>query len=51
MAKLILNSLFKAVACWLGFGFWKPSQSQLQAMTFGLAWLGLYTSGLAWLLA
>jgi hypothetical protein len=37
------------MACWLGFGFrvLKPGQSQLQAMTFGLAWLGLY--GLAWL--
>ena len=37
------------MACWLGFSFWilKPGHSQLQAMTFGLAWLGL--CGLAWL--
>jgi hypothetical protein len=47
--KSIFNYSVKAMACWLGFGFWnlKPGQSQLQANTFGLAWLGLY--GLAWL--
>jgi hypothetical protein len=47
--KTKFNYSVKAMACWLGFGFWnpKPGQCQLQAMTFGLAWLGLY--GLAWL--
>jgi hypothetical protein len=38
---------------WLGFGFKnsKPSPSQLQAMTFGLAWPWLFWPSLAWLLA